>query len=172
MDHMRISVNEPSSVILRQTKNKTIYRPLKHILRKNTFLTKYPWGPTGSGLDPNCTCTTRPWDQQYKTIIWSLLYLVTEEMRYQHIVHIRTDRRSDGGTTAGWISHTLDWSLTSRVKNRKCIFSELSHFLCCLCAKGKISLYFLFPIGDTRVKKNMICVFQRVLLKGTKIGCT
>ena len=53
--------------------NKTIIRPLRHILR--ICFDKVPlWGPRGSGLDQNCTCTTRPWGQQHETINRSLRY--------------------------------------------------------------------------------------------------
>ena len=71
-------------------------RPLRHILR--IFLDKVPlWGPRGSGLDRNCTCTTRPWGQQNVTINRSLWYLVTEEIEEQDIVYGQTDGRPDDG---------------------------------------------------------------------------
>ena len=86
--------------------NKTIIRPLRHILRI-FFLTKSPlWGPVGSGLDQNCTCTTRPWVQQHETINGSLRYLVTEEIEEQHIVY----GQSAGRQTKGYcISSTGLW---------------------------------------------------------------
>ena len=84
-------------------------------------------GPRGSKLDQNCTCTTRPLDQQHETINTSrsLRYLVTDEIEEQDIVYGQTDRRTDrqtdgrtdGRTTDKRVSHKLDWSLTSRVKN-------------------------------------------------------
>ena len=49
--------------------NKTIIRPLRHILRI-FFFDKAPpplWGPRRSGLDQNCTCTTG-----YR---WAILFL-------------------------------------------------------------------------------------------------
>ena len=54
-------------------------------------------GPRESGLDQNCTCTTRPWDQQYETINRYLQYLVTEEIEEQDIVYGQTDEQ-----TAEW----------------------------------------------------------------------
>ena len=69
-------------------------------------------GPQGSGLDQNCTCTTRPWDQQHETINRSLWYLVTEGIEEQDIVYGQTDRRPDER-----VSYKLDWSLTNRAKN-------------------------------------------------------
>ena len=79
--------------------NKTTIRPLRHILR--FFLTKSSCGagPKGSGLDQNCTCTTRPWGQQNVTINKYLRYLVTEEIEEQDIVYGQTDER---------VSHKLD----------------------------------------------------------------
>ena len=68
----------------------------------------------GSGLDQNCTCTTRPWSQQHYNINRSLQYLVTEEIEEQHIVYGQTDSR----TTDERVSHKLNWSLTSRAKNQ------------------------------------------------------
>ena len=53
----------------------------------------------GFGLDQNCTCTTRPGDQQHETINGSLRHLVTEEIEEQHIVYGQTDRRSVGRRT-------------------------------------------------------------------------
>ena len=68
-------------------------------------------------LDQNCTCTTRPWDQQYETISGSLWYLVTEEIDEQDIVYGQTDRQTDGPTrTKERVSHNLNWSLTTRAK--------------------------------------------------------
>ena len=64
------------------------------------------------GLNQNCTCTTRPWGQQYETINGSLGYLVTEDIPEQSIVHGRPDDRRKG-------IHKLDWSLTSRAINGK-----------------------------------------------------
>ena len=75
-------------------------------------------GPQGSGLDQNCTCTTRPWGQQNVTINMYLQYLITEEIKEQDIVYIQTDGRPDGER----VSHKLDWSSTSRTKN--CIHSN------------------------------------------------
>ena len=86
--------------------NKTTIRPLRHILRKLLFLDKVPpSGPRGSGLDQNCTCTTRPWGQQNVTINRSLGYLVTEEIEEQDIYYGHTDGRTDGPTTDEWVSH-------------------------------------------------------------------
>ena len=68
------------------------------------------WGPKGSGLDQNCTCTTRPWRQQHETINRSLWYLVTGEIEGQGIVYGRTDER---------VSHKVDLSLTSRANKMK-----------------------------------------------------
>ena len=79
------------------------------------FLDKVPlWGPRGSGLDQNCTCTTRPWGQQNVTINRSLRYLVTEEIEEQDIVYGQTDKR---------VSHKLDLSSTSRAKNQMCLWN-------------------------------------------------
>ena len=76
--------------------NKTIIiRPLRHII--GFFLLSPSMGPHGSGLDQNCTCTTRPWDQQHETINWSLRYLVTEEIEEHDIVYGQTDGRQDDG---------------------------------------------------------------------------
>ena len=55
------------------------------------------WGPMGSGLDQNCTCTNRPWGQQNVTINRFLRYLVTEEIEEQDIVYEQTDIRPDDG---------------------------------------------------------------------------
>ena len=55
------------------------------------------WGPRGSGLDQNYTCTTRPWDQQHETINRFLRYLVTEEIEEQDIVYGQTDGRRTKG---------------------------------------------------------------------------
>ena len=80
--------------------NKTLIRPLRHILR--FFLDKAPlWNPRGSGLDQNCTCTTRPWGQQNVTINRSLQYLVTEAREEQDIVYGQT-RRTAGRRTKGY----------------------------------------------------------------------
>ena len=68
--------------------NKTIIRPLRQNI--GIFLTKSLCGPRGSGLDQNCTCTTRPWEQQQETINRSLRYLVTEEIEEQDIVYGHT----------------------------------------------------------------------------------
>ena len=79
--------------------NKITIRPLRHILKK-FFWTKSPLlGPRGSGLDQNCTCTTRSWGQQNVTINRSLWYLVTEEIEEQDIVYGQTDRRTAGRRT-------------------------------------------------------------------------
>ena len=99
----------------------------KHYLRslkciqfeEKNFLTKFPCGaPMGSGLDQNCTCTTRTRGQQHETINRSLRYLVREEIEEQDIVYGRTDRQTDelmdGRTTDERVSHKLDCSLTSR----------------------------------------------------------
>ena len=75
-------------------------------------------GPQGSGLDQNCTCTTRPWGQQNVSIIRSLQYLITEEIEEQDIVYVQMDGRPDDER----VSHKLDWSSTSRAKN--CIHSN------------------------------------------------
>ena len=67
--------------------NKTTIRPLRHILRKFIFLDKVPlWGPRGSRLDQNCTCTTRPWGHQNMNINRYLRYLYMEEIEKQDIV--------------------------------------------------------------------------------------
>ena len=50
----------------------------------------------GSGVDQNCTCTTRPWGQQYETINGSLRYLVTDEIEEQDIVYGQTNGRTKG----------------------------------------------------------------------------
>ena len=64
---------------------------LRHIIGIFSFFDKVPlWGPRGSGLDQNCTCTTRPWDQQHETINRSLWYLVTEEIEDQDIAYGQT----------------------------------------------------------------------------------
>ena len=90
---------------------KTIIRPLRHIIGIFFFLTKSPCGgPRGSGLDQNCTCTTRPWDQQQETINRSLRYLVTEEIEEQDIVYGQTDGQTAGRRTKGYrISSTGLW---------------------------------------------------------------
>ena len=54
-------------------------------------------GPRGSGLDQNCTCTTRPWGQQNVTINRSLWYLDTEEIEEQDIVYRQTAGRRTKG---------------------------------------------------------------------------
>ena len=51
--------------------NKTSIKPLRHTLRKCVW-TKSSCGALGSGLDQNCTCTTRLWGQQNMTINRSL----------------------------------------------------------------------------------------------------
>ena len=71
--------------------NKTSIKPLRHTLRKCVW-TKSSCGPQGSGLDQNCTCTTRPWGQQNVTINRSLQYLITEEIKEQDIVYVQTGR--------------------------------------------------------------------------------
>ena len=77
--------------------NKTIIRPLRHILRIFYFFYYIPlWDPMGSGLDQKCTCTTRPWGQQHETINGSLRYLVIEEIEEQDIVYGQTDGRTKG----------------------------------------------------------------------------
>ena len=87
--------------------NQTTIRPLRHILRTFLFLDKGPlWGPRGSGLDQNCTCTTRPWGQQNVTINRSLWYLVMEEIEEQDIVYGQTDGLTDGRMTGYRISST------------------------------------------------------------------
>ena len=92
--------------------NKTTIRPLRHILR--ILFDEVPLrGPRGSGLDQNCTCTTRPWGQQNLTINRSLRYLVTEEIEVQDIDYGQTDAR----TTDERVSHMLTWSSTSKTKN-------------------------------------------------------
>ena len=53
-------------------------------------------GPQGSGLDKNCTCTTRPWGQQNVTINRSLQYFITEEIKEQDIVYVQTAGRRKG----------------------------------------------------------------------------
>ena len=97
--------------------NKTSIKPLRHTLRKCVW-TKSSCGPQGSGLDQNCTCTTRPWGQQNVTINRFLQYLITEEIKEQDIVYVQTDGRPDDER----VSHKLDWSSTSRAKN--CIHSN------------------------------------------------
>ena len=54
-------------------------------------------GPQGSGLDQNCTCTTRPWSQQNLTINRSLQYLITDEIKERDIVYVQTDGRTTKG---------------------------------------------------------------------------
>ena len=97
--------------------NKTSIKPLRHTLRI-VFRQSPLVGPQGSGLDQNCTCTTRPWGQQNVTINRSLQYLITEEIKEQDIVYVQTDGRPDDER----VSHKLDWSSTSRAKN--CIHSN------------------------------------------------
>ena len=64
------------------------------------FLEKVPlWSPRGSGLDQNCTCTTRPWGQQNVTINRYLRYLVTEDIEEQDIGYGQTDGQTDRRTT-------------------------------------------------------------------------
>ena len=74
--------------------NKTSIKPLRHTLRKCVW-TKSSCGAQESGLDQNCTCTTRPWGQQNMTINRSLQYLITEEKKEQDIVYVQTDGRPD-----------------------------------------------------------------------------
>ena len=88
-------------------------------------------GPQGSGLDQNCTCTTRPWGQQNVTINRYLQYLITEEIKEQDIVYVQTDGRPDDER----VFHRLHCSSTSRAKN--CIHSnstlilqKRTHFFC------------------------------------------
>ena len=59
-------------------------------------------GPRESGLDQNCTCTTRPWGQQNVTINRYLWYLVTEEIEEQDIVYGETNGRTAGRRTKGY----------------------------------------------------------------------
>ena len=69
---------------------------LRHVLGFLFFYNVHLWGPMGSGLYQNCTCTTRPRDQQYETISRSLRDLVTEEIEEQDIVYGQTDGRTKG----------------------------------------------------------------------------
>ena len=72
--------------------------PLRHTIGfKHFFFTK---SPMGSGLDQNCTCTTRPWGQQHETINRSLRYLVTAEIEEKHCLW--TDRQTAGRRTKGY----------------------------------------------------------------------
>ena len=98
--------------------NKTSIKPLRHTLRKCVWTSPLV-GPQGSGLGQNCTCTTRPWGHQNVTIIDRYLqYLITEEIKGQYIVYVRTAGRPDDERV--W--HKLVWSSTSRAKN--CIHSN------------------------------------------------
>ena len=95
--------------------NKTIIRPLRHILRF-FFRLSPPLGPHGG------TCTTTPWGQQHETITGSLWYLVTEEIEEQDIVY---------GQTARWrtnrycISLTGLWLVELKMTWRRCFTFSL-----------------------------------------------
>ena len=64
---------------------------------ENVFGQSHLVGPQWSGLDQNCTCTTRPWGQQNVTIKRSLQYLITEEIKEQDIVYVQADGRTTKG---------------------------------------------------------------------------
>ena len=116
--------------------NKPTIRPLRHILRKFTFFDKVPlWGPRGSGLDQNCTCTTRPWGQQNVTMNRYLLYLVTEEIEEQDIVYRQIDRQTVRQTdrrTAGRRTKEYRISSTGRraVELKHCAMCENLNLIC------------------------------------------
>ena len=61
-----------------------------------------------SGMDRNCTCTTRPWGQQQVSAVFS--YGGDRGTRYC--------LRTDGWKTDERISHKLDWSSTGRANKR------------------------------------------------------
>ena len=99
-------------------------------------------GPQGSGLDQNCTCTTRLWGQQNVTINRSLQYLITEEIKEQDIIYVQTDGRPDDER----VSHKLDRSSTSRAKN--CIHSNNTLIL------QKAHIFFAFSCPPSKT----VCV--------------
>ena len=105
--------------------NKTINRPLRHIIGFFIFWLSPPVGPQGVRTGPKMHMHNYTMGQQHETINRSLLYLVTEEIEEQDIVYGQTDRQTDrqtdgrteGRTMDERVSHKLDWSLTSRAKN-------------------------------------------------------